>query len=167
MRKSMFTFIVGISMLIGCGTTEEEKEKNLEESTKLSLFGKTLNVEDKLYELSCNHFFINFLYSRSNPSCTAVTVTNNFSGDWTIKSSDGSIDLAPTELSDTNQLVINDEKYFCYLYSGSLFKEDGEQVYFHTGHIVLSKSSASKPSDLNVDDVDYVGGQSALCETLY
>lgn len=166
-KQILYSMILVIFTVMSCGESEQKKEENLKASTKLTLFGKTLNVEDNLYELSCNEFFIKFLYSRSNQACTAVTVTNDYSGNWTIKSSDDTIDLSPTELTDTNQLVIGDETYFCYLYSGSLFKNNGEEVYFETGHLVLSKSSASKPSDLNVDDVDYIGGQSALCEALY
>lgn len=161
-----------VPMINSCGEIETAEEKankdNLKSAIRLPLVGKTLNVENKLFTLSCNQFFFRFLMTRSNPNCVAVTVNTEIANDalnWTISSADGSTTVTGKEVN--NKITIDGTEYSCYVQSGTVYKENGERV-IGASQVLLSKSTAPNPSLVRAADIDYVGiFDDSVCDAVY
>ncbi len=153
--------LVSFVILGGAVSTETTYPENLAKAKSVSLFGHTLRAEDSLYELSCNQYY-SFWVTAAKPSCTAVTVDLGYGDPWTIQSADLSVNISAVQTGET--LTINSTKYFCYNYSGEIFKATGEAIY--SSHMILSSKVASKISDLDSTTVFGISFDSSnACQT--
>lgn len=139
---------------------DEEKElsqqaKPPSSSIEMTVFGQSMHVDDELYELSCNQFFVSYWTDRSSPKCTAVVAESHLEFDperhyWTVTSTNSQWEL--DEVDGEEKLIHDGTEYYCYLYSGSLYKDDGEEIVYGS-HLVLADAAADKPSDLNQESI--------------
>lgn len=151
----------------------------LKDKVKLTIFGKSIYVENKLYDLDCNQFFVKFWASQQYPDCTAVNVTTDFkfasdsptgkAGDaWTIGDPNVKINVQGFNETSTGNFFANARTYYCLLYSGnSAYKADGTEVIGNT-HIIFTEKAASRPSDLDPASVMGIGfADSELCDARF
>lgn len=158
-KNAIVTLSLTLPLVFSCGKTPEEE--NLEKAVKLNVMGQTIHTDDQLFSLSCNQFYFNFLKRRSDTSCVAVTASAGLTS-FDISSPDGSVDISATR--EGEKLTIDGTSYYCYLFNGDMYTQKGKQI-FALGPIFLSKSTATKPSDLNGDDVDYIAVDNAdVCD---
>ncbi len=138
----------------------------------LSIFGKSMFVTDELYSLSCNINYLDFLVRKENTTCKAITHKEDFSGGgstWKIASPDGAVAISAVNPTSSQKLKIDGTDYFCMLYSGSgsVFDSAGKQQW-SPSHLIISKSAATKPSDLKTDDVLLIATSSQdVCHGIY
>lgn len=116
-------------------------------------------ADDGMFELSCNHFFISFWQSGGH-GCKAVSVNWQFEFGvgvtWAISSPDGIVNINAAENQASDRLTIGGTNYWCMLWTGNLIDQDGEEEYWGS-HLLLTKNFASRPSEIQEDDVVYVG----------
>lgn len=169
---------LAFTFLVGCGSSSSdttspsdsiaaaENAKNLANAVKLSVLGKTLYVENKLYSASCNPLDFSFI-STQTFTCKTAKANSDFIENWTITSTDKTFDVKGTESKDNATLTIDGNTYYCLNYSGSVFTEDGSQKFFG-GHVILSKTLATKPSELKADDSYLIANSfDDVCEALF
>lgn len=173
----MRAVMVILSLVVACGSPDEDKKEDapklsivlpiekpspapLEGKLKINFFSKkSLWVDDELFELSCNEYFMKFAMTLAVPDCRPVEATSNFTfeteaegGDsynaWKIQSPTKDIDFVGREESGEEKITIGEDKLFCYLYTGDAYDVTGENIFGGT-FTILSKSALTKISSVN------------------
>jgi hypothetical protein len=167
MKRILFAILFSV-LFTACGQSPEEEkaedQKKVDERLSgkfaFKLWGKTVYLDDKLYELSCNQFMIEFFATKAAPSCVGVVVATEFmpsSGSeaaynkWTIKSNNGAVNVEAKE--DQEKLTIGGVAYSCLQYSGEVYSSDPDKIFVWGTHTLIANSIATKPSEIKEDEV--------------
>jgi hypothetical protein len=160
-------------ILSSCGSTEEEKKENVDNSKEVSYFGSKSRVEGgSLLRKSCGSgLYMDFLIDEKN-RCTAVSqaIDYDYKGSYdrkhVIKGAAEEIAYY-AKLDAAEWYDSEDNKYFCYIYSGAIYKSDGEREYFGGTHMILSTKEAATYDDLADADIHVIGTSKQHCESMY
>ena len=160
-------------MVQACHVEEQESEKimrqNRESAIATPVLGKTLLLQDDAFVLSCMNNEYSFWMSNEDPSCTPINKVYNGELQLTIQSGDKTkINLRATHDRQNATLTIDGTLYHCYYYNGKVFTDKGEEVQNWLGLVLLSRQIASRPSEIEVDQVDFVGvRENNLCNVIH
>ena len=162
-----------MAVLASCSVEEQESEKIMRKN-RLSyvatpVVGKTVYLEDNYFVLSCVGNEYSFWMSRERPECTAINKIYDGELNLTIRSSDSqTVNIEAQRNRQNSNLVINDETYHCYYYSGKVYTKKGDEIQNWFGMVFMSRQVVTKPSELKPDQIDFVAHREQnLCGALH
>lgn len=175
--RHVIIFLFASVIAFSCGDPEEEENEiaseNLSKSQEVTVHSKNYRIENaSLFEKSCNQFFMSFLLDTNN-ACVAVSVSSSITDvpdgySSVVSITGGSSTLTYNENStDETWTDSAGNKYYCYLYTGGTYAENGEQNFF-TSHLILSSKEATNYSELTpASDIHLIGTSKEHCEGMY
>jgi hypothetical protein len=143
---------------------------------KVPVLGKTLNMDDGLLRPSCNQFYFDYGATKvgNDLKCAGISVKVEPSSDyssynWTVNFADGGSAFTGSEKNGDTKITINGTDYYCYLV------ESGKYIYSPTGQLnnyftmpaLLTKTQASKISEIKSDDIFFLATGQSICDDLY